>query len=203
MIHAPAVVAASAAVAVLLVATPAGAAVTITPPQVDGGAAATLGFTVTFGCGMWPTTDLRITAPASVTGLHAVDKPGWIVSTTGSTVEFSDGLLDAQTSDTFHVTFTVPDQPGAVLRFPVQQTCVDGEHVEWNATAADTTNSAHVAPSVAVRAPSRALTSPPTSPPHASSGGIRPLWFFPTLAAVLSLAAGGWWFTRASPRRRR
>jgi uncharacterized protein YcnI len=189
--------AATAAVAVLLAAAPAGAAVSIAPVDVDAGTAATIGFTVTFGWGMWPTTDLRITAPASVTGLDAVDKPGWIATPTGSSVEFSGGLLVAQTSDTLQVTFTVPDQPGTILTFPVEQTCVDGEQVQWNGTAADTARSAHMVPSVAVRAPARASSSPPTSAPHTSSSMIHPLLFFPLL---LALAAGGWWFTRASPR---
>ena len=192
----------AAVVAMMLIAPPAAAAVTVTPVQVDAGSAATIGFTVTFGCGMWPTTDLRITAPASVTGVRAVEKPGWIASTTGSTVEFSDGLLDAQTPDTFQVTFTVSDPPGTVLTFPVQQSCIDGEQVQWNARASDASDSTHAPPSVVVRSPSRAPTSAPTTPPHTSSGDTHPLLLFPAVALLLLLAAGGWWFTRSSPRTR-
>jgi uncharacterized protein YcnI len=186
------------AVAVLLFAAPAGAAVTVAPGVVDANATATIGFTVNFGCGMWPTTDLKIHTPAAVTAPRGVDKPGWVTNTTGSTIEFSDGLLDSQTADTFEIAFTVPDQPGTVLTFPVEQTCIDGETVDWNAGPHDGP-SANVAPNLMIEPPSRAPKVPATSaavPVSTGRGSNGHMVYFAVVPAVVPIVAAGWWLTR-------
>jgi uncharacterized protein YcnI len=202
------VAAVGAVVALAALASPASADVTVTPGHVAANTTATIGFTVSFGCGMWPTTDLKINAPAALTGLQGVGKPGWVTTTTGSTVEFSDGLLDSQTTDTFDVAFTVPDQPGAVLTFPVEQTCIDGAQVDWNAGPHDGP-AANVAPAVTIQALSSAAavaTPAAARPVSTGRGSSGHLLFFAAVPGAVPLVAAGWWLTRrrtdhAGPRR--
>jgi uncharacterized protein YcnI len=179
----------------------ASANVTATPGPVSANTVATIGFTVNFGCGLWPTTDLKIDAPAAVTDLRVVEKPGWVTTTTGSTAEFSDGLLDAQTSDTFQVTFTVPDEPGTVLMFPVEQTCIDGQEVDWNA-GPHASPSANLAPTVTIEAqsgPPARSTPPPAAAAASRPSRSNPLLFLAAVPVVVPLAAAGWWLTGRRP----
>jgi len=96
------------------------------PAAVAAGSAATVGFTVEHGCDGSNTTEVQIKIPDGITDAKPVDHAGWTTATTQDTVTFSGGDLDAETPETFSITFTAPSTPGSIY-FPLVQTCVVGE----------------------------------------------------------------------------
>jgi hypothetical protein len=62
--------------------------------------------------------------------------PGWTATETDdgqgrTVVEWTGGSLPADATGEFPVSFTVPDEPGELLRFPSIQTCADGQELAW------------------------------------------------------------------------
>ena len=126
------------------------------PPAVEAGSTATVGFTIEHGCDGSPTTDLKFQIPDTVSGVAAVAKPGWTATLTGNVLEFKGGQLAADQEDHFDITFTAPAQAGDI-RFPIIQTCVQGE-LAWIEVAAEgAAEPDHPAPTLKV------TDGPPTS----------------------------------------
>ena len=140
------------------------------PAAVEAGTSATVGFGVEHGCEESPTIALDIELPEELTDAEPVAKPGWEATIEGRVLTFSGGPLDADTPDTFSITFTAPTTPGTLL-FPTVQKCTEGE-IAWIAVAAEgEPEPEHPAPQLLVTA------GPPTSedlaPPDDEAGGRK------------------------------
>jgi uncharacterized protein YcnI len=96
------------------------------PIAMQAGTSGTVAFKVEHGCEGSPTTSMKFEIPDGVTGVAAVDKAGWTATLTGNTLEFTGGPLAADEEDHFDISFTAPAQAGDI-RFPVIQTCEQGE----------------------------------------------------------------------------
>lgn len=123
-----------AACALLLGTAPAGAHTDSDLVAVPAGEEATITLKPTHGCGDSPTVQVSIRA--DVPGARAVEVPGWTATETAdgqgrTIVEWSGGSLPADETGEFPVSFTVPGEPGELLRFPSIQTCADGEELAW------------------------------------------------------------------------
>jgi periplasmic copper chaperone A len=105
------------------------------PIAVQAGTTATVNFNVEHGCDGSPTNDMKFQIPAGVAGVAAVEKAGWTATVSGDTLEFNGGPLAADKQDSFGITFTAPTQPGDI-RFPVIQTCEQG-NIAWIEVAAE------------------------------------------------------------------
>ena len=152
------VIAAAAATAVVLLASGGIASAHIDPDPIatQAGTSATVAFNVEHGCDGSPTTSMKFQIPAGVTDAVGVAKDGWTSTLTGDTLEFKGGPLAADQKDQFDITFTAPTQPGDV-RFPVIQTCEQGE-LAWIEVAAEgAAEPEHPAPTIKVTA------GPPTA----------------------------------------
>jgi len=136
------------------------------PVAVQAGTGTTVAFGVEHGCASSPTTALDIKIPDGISDAKPVDKPGWTSAVDGGIVRFSGGKLDAETADTFSITFTAPTAPGTIL-FPIVQKCVVGE-TDWLDVATDgQPEPEHPAPALLVTSepPTAAeLTPKPDSP---------------------------------------
>ena len=119
------------------------------PAAVAAGSAATVGFNVEHGCDGSNTTELQIKIPDGITDAKPVDLAGWTAATAQGTVTFSGGNLDAETPETFSITFTAPATPGTIY-FPIVQTCAVGEIAWIEIPAADAAEPDHPAPAVLV-----------------------------------------------------
>ena len=126
------------------------------PAAVAAGSAATVGFGVEHGCDGSNTSAVQIKIPDSVTDAKPVDKAGWTTTATDDTVTFTGGDLDAETADTFAITFTAPATPGTIY-FPIVQTCVVGETAWIEIPVAGATEPEHPAPALLI------TDGPPTS----------------------------------------
>jgi uncharacterized protein YcnI len=101
---------------------------------VPAGSEATVALRPTHGCGDSPTVTVRIRAPLE--GARAVPVDGWQETATsdgaGNTVlEWTGGILPADVTGAFAVSFAAPDDPGRLLVFPAVQRCEDGEELAW------------------------------------------------------------------------
>jgi uncharacterized protein YcnI len=101
---------------------------------VPAGSEATVALRPTHGCGDSPTVTVRIRAPLD--GARAVPVDGWQETATsdgaGNTVlEWTGGILPADVTGAFAVSFAAPDDPGRLLVFPAVQRCEDGEELAW------------------------------------------------------------------------
>jgi uncharacterized protein YcnI len=119
-----------ATAASLALAPSAGAHVEPSATEVPAGSQATVDFTVQHGCDGSDTTKVEFQVPEEITDVAPVDKDGWETSASGRVVTFEGGPLDAETEDTFAVTFTAPAEVGASLAFPFVQTCEEGS-IDW------------------------------------------------------------------------
>lgn len=100
------------------------------PAAVEGGTAATVGFSPEHGCDGSPTTGIDIKIPSGVSDAQPVAKEGWDAIVDGDVIRFSGGQSpDADGPDTFSITFTAPTTPG-VINFPIVQTCAEGS-TDW------------------------------------------------------------------------
>jgi uncharacterized protein YcnI len=126
------------------------------PIAMQAGTSATVAFKVEHGCDGSPTTSMKFQIPAGVTDAVGVDKEGWTATLTGDVLEFKGGPLAADQEDHFDITFTAPGEPGDI-RFPVIQTCEQGE-LAWVEVAAEgAAEPEHPAPTITVTA------GPPTA----------------------------------------
>jgi uncharacterized protein YcnI len=141
------------------------------PAAVEAGTAATVAFGVEHGCLESPTIALDIELPEQLTDVAPVAKPGWDATIEGRVLTFSGGPLDADTADSFSITFTAPTTPGTLL-FPTVQKCTDGE-TAWIAVAAEgQPEPEHPAPALKVTAgpPTAEDLAPPADDEEAAAG---------------------------------
>ncbi len=127
-------IAATAALGVLLVSSPASAHTEPDLVAVPANSQSTITLQPTHGCGDSPTVQVRIRAPMEGAVAEPVD--GWTASSTpdgaGNTVlEWAGGPLPADTDGAFPVSFIAPDAPGLLLTFPAIQVCASGEELAW------------------------------------------------------------------------
>jgi uncharacterized protein YcnI len=101
---------------------------------VPAGSEATVTLEPTHGCAGSPTVRVRILAPVEDASAVAVE--GWDESSEpddeGNTIlTWEGGVLPADETGAFPVTFTAPDSVGELLIFPSVQECEDGEELAW------------------------------------------------------------------------
>ena len=142
------------------------------PIAMQAGTSATVAFNVEHGCDGSPTNDMKFQIPPGVTDAVGVAKDGWTSTLTGDTLEFKGGPLPADQKDHFDITFTAPAQPGDI-RFPVIQTCEQGE-LAWIEVAAEgAPEPDHPAPTIKVTAgpPTAAELTPAPEANDSGTGG--------------------------------
>lgn len=123
-----------AALALLVLAAgPAAAHTESSVVAVPAGGEATVTFAPTHGCDTAPSVEVSVRAP--VAGAAATPVEGWTESATpdddGTILKWTGGVLPADTTGAFPVTFTAPDEPGRLLTFPALQVCEGGEELAW------------------------------------------------------------------------
>jgi len=119
------------------------------PIAMQAGTAGTVQFNVEHGCDASPTTSMKFQIPTGVTDVKPVDKPGWTATITGDTLEFTGGPLAPDQKDHFDISFTAPTTAGEI-RFPVIQTCQQGELAWIEIPAAGAAEPEHPAPTIKV-----------------------------------------------------
>lgn len=124
------------ATSALLALLPAGPAASHTESDVvavPAGGEATVTLAPTHGCDTAPTVEVSVRAP--VAGAAATPVEGWTESAApdgdGTVLRWTGGLLAADATGAFPVTFTAPDEPGRLLTFPAIQICEGGEELAW------------------------------------------------------------------------
>jgi periplasmic copper chaperone A len=117
------------------------------PSRVEPGATATVAFTVEHGCDESPTVELAFKVPKTVKTKTVEPEPkdGWETNLDGRTVTFTGGPLDAETEDSFSITFTAPKKT-TTLKWKIVQTCDEGT-IRWIDTSHD---AEHPPPAVGV-----------------------------------------------------
>jgi periplasmic copper chaperone A len=138
---------ASAAAILLLAAAGAKAHITLESSQGTAGTGHKVVLRVGHGCEGSPTTRIRVRIPDGVIAVKPQPKPGWELTTTigrlsqpydaghGRTVtegvtevSWAGGRLPDEHYDEFVLRVQLPNQPGAILYFPVVQDCEKGVH---------------------------------------------------------------------------
>ncbi len=134
-------------IAVLGVAAPAAAHVTITPSSTAAGAFAVLTVSVSHGCDGSPTTEIAISIPEEINAVTPTRNPLWevekevqqldppvtdahgneITERVATVTYTTDEPLPEGFRDSFELSLQVPDAEGTTLVFPVVQTCEEGE----------------------------------------------------------------------------
>jgi uncharacterized protein YcnI len=131
------------------------------PLAMEAGTTGEVAFTIEHGCDGSPTTDLKFEVPDGVTGVTPVDKDGWTATVSGNVLEFKGGPLAADQEDQFAITMTAPAEAGEA-RFPVIQTCEQGELAWIEIPAEGAAEPEHPAPTLKITA------GPPTAEDLAS-----------------------------------
>jgi uncharacterized protein YcnI len=160
--------------ALLAVAAPALAHVTVHSETAAAGAYTKLTFRVPHGCDGAPTTTVRVQMPDGVRGVRPQVHPGWELSTVegelaepyeshGETVTrgvtevvWSGGDLPDAYMDEFGVSLQIaPDAQGETLHFPVIQECANGAEAAWIEVpeGPDAEEPEHPAPALEVTGP--------------------------------------------------
>jgi copper(I)-binding protein len=153
---------------ILSLTTPAFAHVVLVEKSAKPGATFTAQFHVGHGCGISPTTRLRIDLPAEVSGAKGKAIKDWTLKTEGRSLTWT-GAKDAATTESFPVEMKLPAEEGP-LYFDVTQTCAVGES-KWNERPNGDAKLTHPAPMLMV-------TSKPTvasAPVRVSNAWIRSL----------------------------
>jgi uncharacterized protein YcnI len=146
----------ASAIVLLIAAGIASAHIDPDPSAMEAGTSATVAFNVEHGCNGSSTTSMKFQVPDGVSGVAPVDKTGWTATLTGNVLEFKGGPLAADQPDHFDISFTAPSQPGDI-RFPVIQTCEQGE-LAWIEVAQEgAPEPEHPAPTIKI------TQGPPTS----------------------------------------
>jgi uncharacterized protein YcnI len=116
---------------------PASAHVTLTASTTEAGAVAEVRLEVPHGCTGSATTELAVRMPDGVGDVTATSTERWSAEAEEDAVTFTtdDPLPDAL-RDEVVLSLRLPDEPGAVLAFPVIQRCEEGESA-WTEVAAD------------------------------------------------------------------
>ena len=116
----------------LLAAGSAWAHVTISPPFVDVGTAATIAFETPNERPPHRTTALVVEAPAGVELAAAEPPSGWRLRLSGNTARWSGGTIAGRTVVRFPLSVTARI-PAGTATFRATQTYDDGESVRWDA----------------------------------------------------------------------
>lgn len=148
---------AAPAVLLAIAGAPAAAHITLETAAAPAGSYYKAVFRVGHGCKGSPTTAIRVGIPAGVAGVKPQPKPGWQVAIVKDEaprnehgghaaaavreVVWTGKLLDEH-YDEFVMRVKLPDTPGAILLFPVVQTCEQGEQ-RWVESAAPGKPAAH------------------------------------------------------------
>ena len=139
--------AAAVIVALVSLAAPASAHVTVTPSTTAAGAFAVLEFSVGHGCEDSPTTELTIQMPAGINSVSPTRNALWqveketeqldppvtdahgneITERVASVTYTADTPLPDGYRDTFELSLQLPEAEGDTLRVPTIQTCEQGE----------------------------------------------------------------------------
>ena len=137
---------AAAVAAAFLVAVPAYAHVELETDKAPAGSSFKAVLMVPHGCTGSPTVALKVQIPEGVVHAQPMPKPGWTVKTVVKKldkpvqyysttltedvreIEWSGGSLPDAYYDEFVFVVHLPDQPGAVVRFPTVQQCAQGVH---------------------------------------------------------------------------
>jgi uncharacterized protein YcnI len=139
--------AAVVAVAVLCVTSAATAHVVLESKQAPAASTYKAVLQVGHGCAGSPTTSIRVQIPEGVIAVKPMPKPGWELTTKRGEyaqaydyfgeqltegvkeVAWTGGSLPDEWYDEFVLRVRLPDgAPGAVIRFPVVQECIEGVH---------------------------------------------------------------------------
>lgn len=132
-----AAVAGWAGAALLLAAAPAAAHVTLTASTTSAGATAEITLEVPHGCAGSATTEIAVRVPDGVGDVEAVDSVRWSADVSAESVVFTtDRPVPDALRDEVSFSVRLPDDPGAVLVFPVVQRCEEGESA-WTEVADD------------------------------------------------------------------
>ncbi len=161
-------------IALLALADPAGAHVSVTPTETAAGAYTLLTVSVPHGCDGSATTKVEIQVPEQILSVTPTRNPLWTVTKTkakldkpltdahGNKVTERDGIVVYQARsplpegyrDAFELSLKLPEEEGATLAFPTIQTCEEGETawVEVPTGSQDPEELEHPAPAVTVTA---------------------------------------------------
>jgi uncharacterized protein YcnI len=165
---------AAAGVALLAVAGPASAHVTVTPTTTAAGAYTVLTVSVPHGCEGSPTTKVAIQIPEEILSVTPTRNPLWdvtkqkqklaepVTDAHGNEVTERDAAVvyTAKTPlpdgyrDAFELSLQLPEEEGKTLAFPAIQTCEKGE-TAWAEIAAESQDAEeleHPAPTVTITA---------------------------------------------------
>ncbi|WP_191085132.1 YcnI family protein [Roseococcus microcysteis] len=133
----------------LLASAPAGAHVTIDPPEAAPNSFQRIAFRVPHGCAGQPTTAIEVTLPEGITSARPSPKPGWeltvrmrplerpvsgghgLVREAPSFIAWSGGNLPDPFFEEFVMMIRTPNRPGETLLFPVAQLCAGGARHDW------------------------------------------------------------------------
>lgn len=99
------------------------------PNEVTGGSTEMIRFVVEHGCDDSPTTRVTMELPDGVSDPVPLAPAGWAVTTSGKVITWSGGPQDPDEGLLLDVTMTF-DNRDARLRFPIVQTCEEGE-LRW------------------------------------------------------------------------
>ena len=136
--------------ALFAAASPAVAHITLETAAAPAGSYYKAVFRVSHGCSGAPTTAIRVRIPDGAASVKPQPKPGWQLAIVkaapkdgghashaghghaGAVAEiaWTGGPLANEHYDEFVLRLKLPDAPGTVLRFPVVQTCTEGE-LRW------------------------------------------------------------------------
>jgi uncharacterized protein YcnI len=195
------------AVAVIGIASPASAHVTVTPSTTAAGAHAILQFSVAHGCGQSPTTAITVQIPAQITSVTPTRSALWQVSTTMATVDppaadangnqivervatvtYRTGTpLPDGYRDVVELSVQLPGAAGATLLFPTIQTCENGESA-WIEVPQDGQNIHELA----LPAPGFVVSAPVgETPHHAAAATVQPPPPAPASGVTLAALVAG------------
>jgi periplasmic copper chaperone A len=162
----------AAAAGVVALAAPAGAHISPTEDEYAAGSYALVELSVPHGCGESGTTGIAIQIPEPINSVTPTVNPGWdvalvteelaepldlgegeVVTERVSEVDYTtDTPLPPDLRTSFTLSLQIPDAPGETLRFPVIQTCEEGQTdwIEVPVEGQDPEELEHPAPAITV-----------------------------------------------------
>jgi uncharacterized protein YcnI len=118
--------------------------------EAQAGALTIIEFRITHGCGGSPTTRVTLEVPEGVIRVSPRMLAGWTVTTQTaplaepiqlhgqtvtdrvSAITWEGGSIPEGVYEQFDVRLQTPNEPGAVLVFPVRQECANGGRYDWD-----------------------------------------------------------------------
>lgn len=178
-------VAASAVACGLLLPTPAAAHVEPEVTTVPAGSTAEVQFTVEHGCDGSPTVKLEFQVPDGITDAQPIEEAGWTGSVVDGVVTYTGGSLPDDQQADFGIRFTVPGTVGDTIRFPMIQTCEEGQ-LDW---IQDGEDAERPAPAVEVGEPDPNATTVPVPAETTTTAAAASTTVAPTTAAPSTTSA--------------